>query len=62
MKWPLIPAAVLAVLGLIFALEATALLTASEYFVPVLLVLAGVALLIYAFRHRTGGHHKAHGI
>lgn len=62
MKWPLIPAAVLAVLGLIFALQATALLTASEFFVPVLLVLAGVALLIYAFRHRAGGHHKAHGV
>lgn len=62
MKWPLIPAAVLAVLGLIFALQATVLLTASEFFVPVLLVLAGVALLIYAFRHRAGGHHKAHGV
>ena len=62
MKWPLIPAAVLAVLGLLFALQATALLTASEFFVPVLLVLAGVALLIYAFRHRAGGHHKVHGV
>ena len=61
MKWPLVPAAVLAVLGLIFALQATALLTASEYFVPVLLVLAGVALLVYAYRHRTGGHHNVHG-
>jgi hypothetical protein len=28
----------------------------------VLLVLAGVALLIYAFRHRAGGHHKVHGV
>ncbi|WCI08225.1 hypothetical protein PJ267_17585 [Arthrobacter sp. OVS8] len=62
MKWPLIPAAVLAVLGLIFALQSTALLTASEFFVPVLLVLAGVALLIYAFRHRAGGNHKVHGV
>lgn len=61
MKWPLIPAAVLAVMGLIFALQATALLTASEFFVPVLLVLAGVALLVYAYRHRTGGHHNVHG-
>jgi hypothetical protein len=61
MKWPLVPAAVLAVLGLIFALQATALLTASEFFVPVLMVLAGVALLVYAYRHRTGGHHKMHG-
>lgn len=61
MKWPLIPAAVLAALGLIFALQATALLTASEFFVPVLLVLAGVALLVYAYRHRAGGHHRVHG-
>lgn len=61
MKWPLIPAAVLAVLGLIFAVQATALLTASEFFVPVLLLLAGVALLVYAYRHRTGGHHNVHG-
>ncbi|MDI3213191.1 hypothetical protein [Arthrobacter sp. AL12] len=61
MKWPLIPAAVLAMLGLIFAVQATTLLTASEYFVPVLLVLAGVALLVYAYRHRTGGQHKVHG-
>lgn len=61
MKWPLVPAAVLAVLGLIFALQATALLTASEFFVPALMVLGGVALLVYAYRHRTGGHHKMHG-
>ena len=61
MKWPLIPAAVLAVMGLIFALQAPALLTASEFFVPALLVLAGVALLIYAYRHRAGGHHNVHG-
>jgi hypothetical protein len=60
MRWPLIPAAVLAVLGLIFALQATALLTASEFFVPVLLVLAGVALLVYAYRHRAGAHNGAH--
>ncbi|AOT02463.1 hypothetical protein [Arthrobacter sp. U41] len=61
MKWPLIPAAVLAVLGLIFALQATVLLAASEFFVPALLVIAGLALLVYAYRHRAGGHHKVHG-
>ena len=60
MKWPLIPAAVLAALGLIFAVQATVWLTAGEYFVPVLLVLAGVALLVYAYRNRTGGHHNVH--
>lgn len=62
MKWPLIPAAVLAAMGLIFALQATVLLTASEFFVPVLLLLAGVALLVYAYRHRAGGHRKVHGV
>ncbi|MDR7082512.1 hypothetical protein J2X01_001801 [Arthrobacter ginsengisoli] len=62
MKWPLIPAAVLAVLGLIFAVQATVLVTASEFLVPALLLLAGVALLVYAYRHRAGGHHKVHGI
>ncbi|BCW68336.1 hypothetical protein NicSoilB4_30990 [Arthrobacter sp. NicSoilB4] len=62
MKWPLIPAAVLAVMGVIFALQATVLLTASEFFVPVLLLLAGVALLVYAYRHRAGGHRKVHGV
>ncbi|MCB5282841.1 MULTISPECIES: hypothetical protein [unclassified Arthrobacter] len=61
MKWPLIPAAVLAVLGVVFAVQATALLTASEFFVPVFLVLAGVALLVYAFRHRSGGRHGVRG-
>ncbi|HSN34779.1 MAG TPA: hypothetical protein VLT34_00380 [Arthrobacter sp.] len=62
MKWPLIPAAVLAVLGLIFAMQATVLVTASEFLVPLLLVLAGVALLVYAYRHRAGGHHNVPGV
>ena len=61
MKWPLIPAAVLTGMGLIFALQASILLTASEFFVPVLLVLAGASLLVYAYRHRTGRHHNVHG-
>ncbi|MEC5189783.1 MULTISPECIES: hypothetical protein [unclassified Arthrobacter] len=62
MKWPLIPASVLAMMGLLFALQASALITASEFFVPALLVLAGAALLIYAYRHRTGGHRRVHGV
>ena len=55
MRWPLIPAGVLAVLGLIFGLQATVLLTAMDFVVPVVMVLAGLALLIYAFRTRHGG-------
>lgn len=62
MIWPLIPAAVLAVLGLVFAVQATVLVTAGELLVPLLLVAAGVALLVYAYRHRAGGHHNAPGV
>ena len=61
MKWPLIPAAVLAVLGLIFAVQATLLLTVTEFLVPLLMLVAGVALLVYAYRHRAGGQHNVHG-
>lgn len=61
MKWPLIPAAVLAVLGLIFAVQAT-LLPVSEFLVPLLMFVAGVALLIYAYRHRAGRQRNVHGV
>jgi hypothetical protein len=60
MKWPLIPAAVLAVLGLIFALQSTALLLAADFAVVAVMILAGIALLVYAVRARHGGG-KAHG-
>jgi hypothetical protein len=62
MRWSLIPAAVLAVLGVIFAFQATVLLTATEFVVPALLLLAGAALLIYAYRSRGGSHHGVHGV
>lgn len=61
LKWPLIPAAVLAVLGVIFALQATALLISADFAVPAVMILAGIALLIYAYRARHDGQHKAHG-
>ena len=61
MKWPLIPAAVLAVLGAIFALQAMALLIAADFAVPAVMILAGIALLVYAYRARHDGQHKAHG-
>lgn len=66
LRWPLIPAAVLGLLGLVFAVQATAVLSAMDFVVPVLLVAAGVALLVYAYRSsayhsRHGGHGKAHG-
>lgn len=61
MKWPLIPAAVLAVLGVIFALQSTVLLLAADFVVVAVMILAGTALLVYAFRARHGGQDKAHG-
>lgn len=61
MKWPLIPAAVLAVLGVIFALQSTVLLLAADFVVVAVMILAGIALLVYAFRARQGGQDRAHG-
>ena len=61
LKWPLMPAAVLGVLGVIFALQSTALLIAADILVLTLMILAGVALLVYAYRALHGGHGKAHG-
>ena len=61
MKWPLIPAAALGVLGVIFALQSTALLIAADILVLTLMIMAGIALLIYAYSALHGGHGKAHG-
>ncbi|MDE8668161.1 hypothetical protein PY310_06125 [Pseudarthrobacter sp. H3Y2-7] len=55
MKWPLIPAAVLGVLGVLFALQATALLVPLEFAVPAVMILAGIGLLVYAYRIRGHG-------
>jgi uncharacterized membrane protein HdeD (DUF308 family) len=61
MRWPLVPAAVLAVLGVAFALQATAVLIAVDLALPAAMILAGIALLVYAFRARHNGQHKTHG-
>ena len=55
MKWPLIPAAALGVLAVIFALQATALLVPLEFVVPTVMILAGIGLLVYAYRIRGRG-------
>ncbi|WP_320536342.1 hypothetical protein [Pseudarthrobacter sp. IC2-21] len=55
MKWPLIPAAVLGVLGVLFALQATALLVPLEFAVPAVMILAGIGLLVYDYRIRGRG-------
>lgn len=56
MKWPLIPAAVLAVFGLLFAIQASTLINIANFAVPVALVLAGLYLMFHAFRVRSQGH------
>jgi uncharacterized membrane protein HdeD (DUF308 family) len=60
MKWPLIPAAVLGVLGVIFALQATALLIPLDFAVAAVMILAGITLLVYAYRALHVEQHKAH--
>lgn len=61
MKWPLIPAAILAVLGSMFALQSAALLIAADVVVLAVMILAGIGLLVYAYRARHGGQQKTHG-
>lgn len=61
MKWPLIPAAVLAVLGVIFTLQAMVLLIDMDFVVPAVMILAGIALMVYAYLTHRDGQHKAHG-
>jgi uncharacterized membrane protein HdeD (DUF308 family) len=62
MKWPLIPAAVLGVLGVIFALQPAALLIPLDYAVSAVAILAGVALLVYAYQAHRHGQDKAHSL
>lgn len=62
-KWPLIPAAVLGVLGVIFALQSAALLIAVDFAVLTVMILAGIGLLVYGLRARNTGHdNKVHGL
>lgn len=61
MKWPLIPAAILGVLGVVFAFQAMSLLLAVDFALPAALILAGIALLVYAYRTTRGGH-RPHGV
>ncbi len=61
MKWPLIPAAVLAVLGVIFALQSMAQLIPLDFAVPAVMILAGIALMIYAYFARHDRQHNIQG-
>ncbi|ELT44425.1 hypothetical protein [Arthrobacter nitrophenolicus] len=61
MKWPLIPAAVLAVLGVIFALQSMAQLIPLDFAVPAVMILAGITLMVYAYFARHGRQHNIQG-
>lgn len=60
MKWPLIPAAVLGVLGVIFALQSAMLLIAPDVAVLTVVILTGVGLLVYGYRARDTVQNKVH--
>ncbi|MDQ0665336.1 uncharacterized membrane protein HdeD (DUF308 family) [Arthrobacter ulcerisalmonis] len=60
MRWPLIPAGILTVMGLIFALQATVLFISLDFAFPAVMILAGIALMVYAYVAHRGGRQKAH--
>ncbi|MDQ1052760.1 hypothetical protein QE394_000688 [Arthrobacter sp. SORGH_AS 212] len=61
LRWPLIPAGVLAVLGVIMAIRSSELLIPLDFAVPAVMIAAGTALVVYAFLARTGKHSKVRG-
>ena len=61
MRWPLIPAAILAVMGLVFALQATVVFITLDFAFPAVMILAGIALMVYAYLAHRDGRQKAHG-
>ena len=61
MRWPLIPAGILAVMGLIFVLQAMAVLIPVDFAFPAVMILAGIALMVYAYLAHRDGRQRAHG-
>ena len=61
MKWPLLPAGILAVMGLIFVAQSTALFIPMDFAVPAVMILAGITLMVYAYLTHRDGRQKAHG-
>jgi hypothetical protein len=61
MKWPLIPAAVLGLLGGVLAFQSAALLIAGDFIVLAVVILAGIGLLVYGYRARNNEEYKARG-
>ena len=60
MRWPLIPAGILAAMGLIFALQATVVFITLDFAFPAVMILAGIALMVYAYLAHRNGRQKAH--
>lgn len=61
MRWPLIPAGILAVMGLIFVLQATAVLIPVDFAFPAVMILAGITLMVYAYMAHRDGRQKTRG-
>jgi uncharacterized membrane protein HdeD (DUF308 family) len=61
MKWPLVPAGVLAAIGVIFILQSAAVLIPLDFAFPAVMILAGIALLVYAYFAHRDARPKAHG-
>lgn len=59
MKWPLIPAGVLGLLGGLLAFESASQLIAGDFAVLTVVILAGIGLLIYGYRARSIEESKA---
>ncbi|MFF1883467.1 hypothetical protein ACFVVC_18585 [Pseudarthrobacter sp. NPDC058196] len=61
MKWPLVPAGILAAMGAIFILQSAAVLIPLDFAFPAVMILAGLALMVYAYLAHRDGRQKAHG-
>jgi uncharacterized membrane protein HdeD (DUF308 family) len=60
MRWPLIPAGILTVMGLIFAFQATSLFISLDVAFPAVMILAGITLMVYAYVAHRDGRQKTH--
>lgn len=61
MKWPLVPAGILAAMGVVFILQSAAVLIPLDFAFPAVMILAGIALMVYAYLAHRDGKRRAHG-
>ena len=61
MRWPLIPAAVLGMLGVTFAFQSAVQIISGDVAVLAAVILAGLALLAYGYHARNIGQRSVHG-